>query len=243
MQESLYRIQFTRVIDATTNFEHNNYSISESCGQALVIYILSASHSHSLSLQRQNTGPVRKLAVVTTGARRTSLVQQLQVARVNREGLIWVITPQITVTDIVRPRRATVCFTRERVLLRRCLGRPVATQTCRGEGPEVSSVVANRLDNHEVLLLALERVHLHRFEQVVGAIAHHGNVVGSKTTREVADRHAGSVDLAVVAAEEQVHVGRVGNQRLVDWTSAGSGDAAGKKCLRRGPRVAVRGVL
>jgi hypothetical protein len=210
-------------------------------------YIIPLNSNPSLSpnssLQRQHTRPVRKFSIVTTRGRRAALVQQLQVARVNSERLIRVLTVQIAVTDIVRPRRAAVRFTRKRVLFRRCLRRPATAETRRREGPKVSSVAANCLHNHEIFLLPLERVHLDCFEQVVGAIAHHCNVVCAKAAGEVTNRHAGSVYFAIVAAEKEVHVGGIGDQGLINWACARARNAASEERLCRGPRAAVRWVL
>jgi len=123
-------------------------------------------------------------------------------------------------TDIVRPGRATVRLASEGVLLRCGLGRPAATKTCCSEGAEVAALRADCLDDHEVFLLALERVHLHGFEEVVGSVAHYCDVVRAKATGEVADGHAGAVDLSIVAAEEEVHVVSICDQGLVDWAGA-----------------------
>ena len=49
--------------------------------------------------------------------------------------------------------------------------RPGTTQTGCGERAEVSSVGADRLDDHQVLVRSLDLVDLHRLEQVVGGVA------------------------------------------------------------------------
>jgi hypothetical protein len=203
---------------------------------------LSPLPSH-LSLQRQHTRPIRQLPIIPTRAGRPTLIQQLQIARVDSKRLVRIIPPQIAVGDIIRPGRAAIGFPSKRILLGRSLRGPAAAETGRSERAEVAPVGPDGFDDHEVFLLALEGVDLHGFEEVVCAVRHHGYVVGSKAAREVADGHAGAVDFAVVAAEKQVHVLAVGDERLVDRPCAGARDAAREQRLRGRPRVALAGVL
>ena len=113
------------------------------------------------------------------------------------------------------------------------LRRPRTAQAGGRERAEVAPVRAHRLDDHQVLVLALDLVDLDRLEQVGRRVAHDRRVVRAEAAREVPDRHAGPVDVAVVAGEEQVHVRAVTDQRLVDRAGAGAGDAAGEQRLVR----------
>jgi len=100
---------------------------------------------------------------------------------------------------------------------------------------------ADGLDDHEVLVLSSNSVDLHGFEEVVGGVAHDGGVCGAEVTGEVANWHAGAVDLAVVAAEEEIHVLAISDDSLVDGTGTrGVGDLAGEERLCCSPSVSVR---
>src|SRR4051794_13711720 len=82
----------------------------------------------SSALQREQARTVREEAVVSARARRPALVQQLQVAGVDRVGLVRRDADQLAVADVVGPRRTAVGLARERVALRRGLRRPRSTQ-------------------------------------------------------------------------------------------------------------------
>jgi hypothetical protein len=79
----------------------------------------------ALALQRQQSRPVRPLAVVAAaGAGCAALVQQLQVARVHREGLVRVDADQVAVADVVGPGGARVGLAGERAVFCRGLRSP-----------------------------------------------------------------------------------------------------------------------
>src|SRR6185312_9838196 len=80
--------------------------------------------SEPLALQREETGPVWQEAVVTAGAGTASLVQQLQVARVDGHGLIGVVADEIAVADVVGPGGAAVGLAGEGIALGCRLRRP-----------------------------------------------------------------------------------------------------------------------
>lgn len=128
--------------------------------------------------------------------------------------------------DIVAPCYASVRSACERSGLGGSTGLhgPCSTQTACREGAEVSSSRANCLDDHEVLLLALDLVHLHSFEKIVGGVAKNLRCLAAKAGREVANGHGSAVDFAVVTGKEEVHVLAVTNECLVDWASIGSAD-------------------
>jgi hypothetical protein len=54
--------------------------------------------------------------------------------------------------------------------------------------------------------LACDLVDLDGFEEVVGGVLHDDGGLRAEAAGEVSDGHAGAVDAAVVAGEEQVHV-------------------------------------
>lgn len=144
--------------------------------------------------------------------------------------------------DVVGPGGAAVGLAGKGVRLGRGLGRPAAAEAGGGERPKVSAVGPDGLDDHEVLGVAgaaLHGVDLHGLEQVVGGVGQHGLVVGPKAAGEVADGHAGAVDLAIVSGKEQVHVGAVADDGLVDGAGAGAGDLAREERLGRRPAVGV----
>lgn len=182
--------------------------------------------SASGALQGQQAGTVRKQVVAWVLARVAALVQQLQVAWVDCHRLVRVRTDDVTVTDVVRPGRTRVCLTGERLALRRRVRRPAATQACRRERAEIAAVRALSLHNHEVLASARNSVDLYGLEEVGRRVRHDHRARRAEATREVADWHAGAVDTAVVASEEQVHVLAVTNDRLVDGVSTATDRAA-----------------
>jgi hypothetical protein len=203
-------------------------------------------NSNRLSLERKDTRAVRKEVVVAGDVLRVAtLVEQLQVAWVDSEGLIGVRAVKVTVGDIVGPGGAAVGLAGEGVLLGGSLGSPGAAEAGGSEAAEVAAVVANGLDDHEVLGTGggtLEGVDLDSLEQVVLAVGHDHRAGGAEVAGEVADGHAGTVDLAVVAGEEQVHVRRVTDDGLVDSAGVRAGDLAREERLSSTPAVDVGGV-
>lgn len=77
-------------------------------------------------------------------------------------------------------------------------------------------------------------------KQVVGRIAQDHRRGCAKVAGEVSNGHACPVDFAIVSGEEQIHVGAVANDRLVD--GARSGDGAGEERLRRRPSTDAGGI-
>jgi len=77
---------------------------------------------------------------------------------------------------------------------------PGATQAGSSEGAEEAAVRSDSFDDHEVFVGAVG-VDLDSLKEIVG---NNSGVVGR--AGEVANGHAGAVDLAIVAAEEHVHV-------------------------------------
>ena len=169
-----------------------------------------------LQLQSQDTRAIRQLVVVAGTAGGSSLVQELQVAHINRESLIVVCADQITVGDIVGPGSPAVGLAGEGRRLSRSVGGPRATEAGGREGAEVAAVGADTFDDHEVGVLALDGVDLDGFEEVVGGVAQDDGGRSAEAAGEVTDGHAGAVDLAVVAGEEEVHVCAVADDGLVD---------------------------
>lgn len=190
-------------------------------------------------LQGQDTGLVWQQVVVTTGGGIAALVQQLQIARVHSKGLVRVTADQIAVADIVGPGGATVGLASEGLVLARCLWSPFTIQAVGREGAEIASVGANGLHDHQILVLATDRVDLDRFEEVVGGVAQDGLGFSAEVAGEVANGHAGAVDLAIVAGEEKVHVGIVADEGLVDRASIRVGDGSREERARRGPPIRV----
>jgi hypothetical protein len=123
-------------------------------------------------LEGKKTRAVRELVVGSSGLGVTSLVQELEVARVDGEGLISVGADEITVGDVVGPGGARVCLAGEGGALRSSLRSPGTAEGGGGEGTEEATVGTLGLDDHEVLGLALEGVDLDSLEEVVGGVAH-----------------------------------------------------------------------
>ena len=199
--------------------------------------------SYPLLLHGEETRAVRKGVVVAARAGSATLVQELQVARVDSEGLVVGAADKLSVGDVVGPGGTAVGLAGEGVALRGSVGCPGTVQRGGGEGPEVAALRALGLDHHEVLVEASKSVDLDSLEEVVGGVAHDDCGLGAEASREVAQRHAGAVDLAVVTGEEQVHVLAVGNERLVNRSGAAAGDLAREERLGGTPAVGVCGVL
>jgi hypothetical protein len=192
--------------------------------------------------QCQQTRTVRQEAVSSTvrggGA---SLVQELEAAGVDRHGLVVGGADEVAVADVVGPSGAAVSLASEGGSLGGGLRRPRAGQARGREGAEVAPIRTDRLDDHEVLALALHRVHLYGLEQVVGRVTQDDGRCRTKAAREIADGHASAVDVAVVTSEEEVHVRAVADEGLVDG-AGGARYSPREERLRRGPPVRVGGV-
>jgi len=195
-----------------------------------------------LLLESKDTGTVRQKNVFGVLAGVTSLVEQLQVAGIDSERLISVHTNKLSVTDVVGPGSTAVRLASEWVALCSSIRRPRPAKAAGRERTEVPTLRPNGLDYHQVLVLALYLVHLDSLEQVVGRVGQDDGRRTTEAAREVANRHAGSVNLAVVSSEEQVHVRAVSDQRLVNGTSARAGDGACEQGLGRGPPIGIGGV-
>lgn len=177
----------------------------------------------SLSLlQGKNSWLPGQEVVVTIAVGVMALVEKLEVARIDRHGLIRVVANQVTMTDVVGPGGATVGFAREGLIFTCRLGCPLSAETAGREGAEITmSGGTDRLDDHEVLavtLAAVDGVHLDRLEQIVGRAAEDLLVLAAEASGEVIDRHAGSVDLAIVAGKEKIHIRIITNHSLINGT-------------------------
>ena len=98
----------------------------------------------------------------------------------------------------------------------------------------------DRFNNHEVLVLAFQRVDLNCFKEVVLGSAKDNGGCSTEVAREVANGHAGAVDLAIVSCKEQIHVLAVTNNGLVNGAGVRSGYLSSEEWLRSGPTVCVR---
>lgn len=193
-------------------------------------------------LEGKKTGTVRKVVVGSSRLGVTSLVEELEVARVDSHGLVSVGADKVTVRDVVGPGGTRVGLAGEGAALRSSLRSPGTAEGGGGEGTEVATVGTLGLDDHEVLVLALEGVDLDGLEQVVGGVAHDDGAGAAEAAGEVANGHAGTVDLAVVAGEEEVHVLAVTNDGLVNGASAGTRNGTSEQRLSSRPAVRVAGV-
>ena len=103
-----------------------------------------------------------------------TLVQELQVARVDSHGLVVGNLYEITVGDVVCPGGAAVLLAGEGVGLAGRVGGPSAAKAGGSEGAEVATAAALGLDNHEVLLVgsSLDGVDLDGLEEVLRSVAH-----------------------------------------------------------------------
>ena len=177
-------------------------------------------------LKGKKTRAVRQVVVRSSRTWVAALVEELEVARVHSHGLIIGGADQVTVGNIVGPGCTGVGLASERVSLSRSLWSPGTAQAGGGEGAEEAAVGTLGFNNHEIFVLSSQRVDLHRLEELRGRRAHHDGGGGTETAWEVADGHAGAVDGAVVAGEEEVHVLAVADDGLVDGARAGAGDGA-----------------
>lgn len=204
----------------------------------------SSQEPRDLLLEGQQTGAVRQAVVIgscSTGV--TALVQQLQVASIDGEGLVVGGTDKLSVADVVGPCSSGVGLAGKGVGLGGSVGGPGAVEAVGSERTEVAAVLAYSLNEHEVLVLSLDRVDLDSLEEVILGVAQDDLRAGAEAAGEVANGHAGTVDLAVVAGEEQVHVLAVTDDSLVDGASVRAGDVAGEERLGLRPAVDVGGVV
>lgn len=140
--------------------------------------------------------------------------------------------------DVVGPRGAAVGLAGKRLALGRGLRRPGAAQARGREGAEVAPVGPDGLDDHEVQA-GRDGIDLHGLEEVVGRVAHDHGRGGAEAAGEVANGHAGAVDAAIVSCEEQIHVGGVANNCLIDCAGAAAGDGAREQRLRGRPSIRI----
>lgn len=134
-------------------------------------------------------------------------------------------------TNIIRPRCATIRLASKWITLSSSLWRPRTTKAGGRKRAEVPPVGTDGLDDHEVFALAFDGVDLDCFEEVVGCVAEDDGGRGAEVSGEVADGHGGSVDFAVVTGEEEIHGCAVADDGLVDGAGAGAGDGAGEERL------------
>ena len=83
-----------------------------------------------------------------------------------------------------------------------------------------------------ISILASNCVYLNCFKQLSLRFAEHDFRSGAEVSREIADRHAGAVDLAIITGEEEVHVFAVSDQALIDGTVDRARDLAREQGLR-----------
>ena len=144
--------------------------------------------------------------------------------------------------DVIGPGGAAVRLAGEGVLLAGSLRCPGSAEAGGGVRTEVTSLGADGLDDHEVLLLALKGVDLDSLEEVVLSVRHDDGRGSTEVAGEVTLRHRSTVDLAVVTGEKQVHVVGITNNSLVNGTSVRSSDLSREEGLGRSPSVRVRRV-
>ena len=196
----------------------------------------------TLDLQSQQARPVRQEVIVAVRVGIPSLVEQLEIARIDRHCLVRAGADQVAVANVVCPGGAAVGLAGKGRVLGGGLGSPLAVEAGGCEGAEVAAVGADGLDDHEVCVLALDGVDLDGLEEVVCRVGHDGFVVCAKVAGEIGNGHAGAVDSAIVAAEEEVHIGVVADDGLVDGPRARVGDGPGEEGLRRRPGVGIGGI-
>lgn len=201
-----------------------------------------AEASRALVLHGQKTGPVGEGIISAARVGVASLVQELNVARVDGEGLVVGGPEELTVADIVGPTSTRVGLASEGVGLGSSIRSPLAIKAVGSEGPEVPAVAALGLNDHEVLVLACKSVDLDSLEKVLSSVAHDLHC-GGEVAGEISDGHLGAVDLAVVAGEEKVHVLAVTDDSLIDRAGAAARDGAHVHRLRAAPAVDVGGIL
>jgi hypothetical protein len=112
----------------------------------------------------EHTQAVRYQVVVARLLQVVALVEQLQVAGVYGKRLIRVAPNDVTMEDIVGPRRSTIRLAGEGAEDASGLRGPRAADGGGGEGAEVAAVGALGLEYHEVLVHAIDGVHLHGLE-------------------------------------------------------------------------------
>jgi hypothetical protein len=193
-----------------------------------------------LLLKGKETRPVRQLVVGGLRAGVAALVQKLKVARVDGEGLVIASADEFTVANVVSPGSTAVSLASEGVGLRASLNSPGAAKRRSSVRAEEAALGTLGLDDHKVLVQSLEGVDLHGLEDVVHGIADNRGSLG-EVAGEVAQRHAGAVDLSIVASEEKVHVLAIADKGLVDRASGGFGlgESARVERLSSGPAVCI----
>ncbi|KAI6766029.1 hypothetical protein HG530_007099 [Fusarium avenaceum] len=174
--------------------------------------IFNTTRASPLLLEGEQTGTVGETVVVGVDAGVATLVEELEVAGVDGEGLVGAGSDELSVADVVGPGGTAVGLAGEGVALGGSVGGPLAVEA------------VGDLDGLEEVLLGV------RHDDLRG---------GAEAAGEVANGHAGAVDLAVITAEEQVHVLAVSNDGLVNGASAGVGDVAGEESLGSRPAVGV----
>lgn len=118
---------------------------------------------------------------------------------------------QVAMGDVIGPDCAAVGFACKWGILCASLYSPLAIQTACSERAEVSSIRSDGFDNHEILLLAGDSVHLHRLEQIISVSAQDFSRFGSEIRWEVTNWHACAIHLSIVACKEEMHAFAIAN--------------------------------
>jgi hypothetical protein len=123
-----------------------------------------------------------------------ALAEQLEVAGVDYERGARVAPNDLAEGDVVRPGRSAACLAGERVEHAGRLRGPGTSEGRGGEGAEVAAVGALGLDDHEVLMLALDDGRLHDLEEVLLGVGHDD----CRHRAEVTEGHVDGGDFAMV---------------------------------------------
>jgi hypothetical protein len=164
---------------------------------------------------------VRGQAVVARSLWFLTLVQQLPVVGVKVERLVRIARDDIAMEDVIRPKCTAVRLAGERVRHAGRLQGPEFTEVGNGTGAEVASVGALGFGDLEVLVLALDGVHLYRLKDVLLGVGHDDRRRGAEVAGKVADGYTGAVDLAIV----------VGGKRYMFVPAARTGWSMGHRWL------------
>src|SRR5262245_60372718 len=78
----------------------------EALSMARRAFTHTCARTRSLTHEREHAGAIGELPVVAPGARVAALVQHFEVARVDGEGFVRVLSHEVAVADVVRPSGA-----------------------------------------------------------------------------------------------------------------------------------------
>jgi hypothetical protein len=166
-----------------------------------------------------STRAVRGQVIVARSLWFLTLVQQFVVVGAKGERLVRIARDDIAMADVIRPRCTAVRLAGERVRRAGHMRGLEPTEGGNDKGAEVVAIRALGFDDLEVLVLALDGVHLYRLEDVLLGVGHDDRGRRAELAGKVADGHTDAVDLAIV----------VGGKRYMFVPAAMTGWSMGRR--------------